>query len=116
MNIENVKSLFVLFASESDTEKYLPLIQSAISEVTFSLRSDSDPSDIRLEYLAAAIANLRYTQILAAKDKVIHNKNGDLATNHNGSQQLEFAYALVREYKVLVYNLLDDSNFAFFGV
>lgn len=116
MDIENVKSLFVLFSSQSDTETYLPLINSAISEVTYSLRDDADPSDTRLEYFAAAIANLRYTQILAAKDKIIHTKNGDLAANGNGSQQLEFAYALVREYRVLVYTLLNDGDFAFFGV
>ena len=70
MNMMQINSLFTLFSGETDLNKYSPLIDSAVSQVTSQLREGADISDTRLDYLCAAIANYRYSQIVWSKTRL----------------------------------------------
>lgn len=116
MNVNSIISLFTLFSGETDVKPYLPLINSAMTEVKNRLKSDADLSDERLSFLCVAIANLRYTQILAARDKLRYTFAGTVAQMNNGAQQLDFANSLVREYWASIKDLVNDTDFTFLNV
>lgn len=116
MNMQMIGSLFSLFSGENDVQLHMPLLTTAIGEVAAKLRSDSDRSDVRLCYLAAAIANLRYTQMYGARDRALATYAGTIARQSDGEQQLLFAVRLVRSYLALCSDLVRDDSFVFFGV
>lgn len=112
MNIYSISSLFTLFSGETDVKLYMPIISSAIIEVKSKLKPDTDLSDERLSYLCAAIANMRYTQILAARDRVRY----PVAKTSSDSSQLDFANSLVREYWASINDLVADADFSFYAI
>lgn len=116
MNINSIISLFTLFSGEPEAKSYIPLINSAITEVKNRLKADVNLEDERLSFLCAAIANLRYTQILAARDRLRYTFAGTVAQMSNGAQQLDFANSLVREYWASIKDLINDTDFTFLNV
>ncbi len=116
MNMEMIVSLFRLFSGEQDTELHMPLLVTAVHEVTARLRTEADTSEARLCYLAAAVANLRYTQMYGARDRALATYAGTIARQSDASQQLDFAVQLVRSYYGLCSDLLRDDAFVFAGV
>lgn len=116
MNMQMIGSLFTLFSGEQDVQLHMPLLMTAIHEVTAKLRSGSDASEVRLCYLAAAIANLRYTQMYGARDRALATYAGTIARQSDGEHQLHFAMQLVRSYQGLCSDLLRDEAFVFCGV
>lgn len=76
MTVSTINSLFTLFSGETDTEKYSPLVSSAVTQVRNMLREGASSNDIRLDYLCAAVANYRYTQITCVKNKVAYTYAG----------------------------------------
>lgn len=116
MNMEMVGALFGLFSGEQDVQAYLPLLMSAVREVTQELREDADVRDARLCYLAAAIANLRYAQIHAAQEKAMATFAGTLRRVTDETEQMQFARELVSAYRGLCAELVKDRCFLFFGV
>ena len=87
-----IRSLFLLFAGEEE----LP-----------------DEDDARLNWLAAAVAFLRYTEITAARDRAACTFAGTIAQNTDAAQKLEFAGLLVQAYRRLCRSLLEDETFLF---
>lgn len=70
MNESQIALLFGLFAgSDVDTGKYQSLLELAVTEVRQALREDADESDARLNYLAAAVALVHYTELTAPRDR-----------------------------------------------
>ncbi len=116
MNLEMIGSLFTLFSGESTSAPYLPLLLSAMQEVREQLRPEADGSEVRLCYLTAAIANLRYTQIFGARDKALATYAGTVARQTDAEQQLRFAKQLVISYQGLCADLLRDDAFIFAGI
>lgn len=116
MNLNSIISLFTLFSGETNAKAYIPLINSAITEVKSRLKAGVNLEDERLSFLCAAIANLRYTQILSARDKLRYTFAGTVAQMSNGTQQLDFANSLVREYWASVTELTNDTDFTFVNV
>lgn len=104
MNIESVKSLFQLFSGESDLERYMPLVSLAAAETEKMLTDGADSSDIRLDFLCAAIANYRLQQINAAHDRTESTYAGKLLTSPENSGTLRYAEKLLTDY----FNLCDD--------
>lgn len=115
MNIETVKSLFLLFSGESDANAYMPMIELAQAEVFKMLRSDADKSDLRLEFLCAAIANLRLQQCKAAHDRTSSTFVGRMSTNTDTGAPLRYASKLVSEYINICSDLINCSTFVFAG-
>ncbi len=117
MNMTMIGSLFTLFSGEEDHETYLPLLVTAVHEVRRKLRNDADADEVRLCYLCAAIANLRYTQMYGAREKALATYAGTIARQSDSEQQLRFAMQLVSSYRALCSDLLcDDEAFVFTGV
>ena len=116
MNMQMIYSLFRLFSGDEETQKYMPLLMTAIQEVKSSLRQDTDEQEVRLCYLAAAVANLRYTQMFGAREKALATYAGTVAKPSDASQQIRFAEQLVSSYKTLCADLLQEKNFFFASV
>jgi hypothetical protein len=113
MLTSQVTQLFVLFSGETDTETYAPVITNAISELENMLKDTADTEDSRLPFVAAAIANYRFNQITAAKDRIVYTPAGKIASTHNGEQQYSFAKSLMLEYINSISELLKDDSFLF---
>ena len=64
-----IRSLFLLFAGEEELpDAVQPVLDEAVLEVQQALKDGADEDDARLNWLAAAVAFLRYTEITAASD------------------------------------------------
>ncbi len=113
MNLENIKSLFTLFSSETNILKYQPLIDCAVEQVKSQLKSDASILDIRLDYLCAAIANYRYTQITCVKNKVAYTYAGTADGEGNSQLEYDFSRELMNEYFKAASDLLKDTGFVF---
>lgn len=113
MNIAQITSLFTLFSGEIDTEKYQPLIDSAIEQVNRRLKDIDCANDTRLDYLCAAIANYRYSQITCIKNKVAYTYAGTGDSKGNSQLEYDFAKELMCEYYKSVTDLIYDEDFVF---
>lgn len=113
MNIESVKSLFTLFSGEGDCESYMPVITLAIAETEKMLADGADNSDIRLDFLCAAIANYRLQQINAAHDRTESTYAGKLLTSPENSGTLRYAEKLLSDYINLCGDLIKPRTFMF---
>lgn len=115
MYSETVSALFTLFSGETDIVAYAPVLTAATQEVAQELKPDADGTDARLNYLIAAVANLRYTQIFGAQEKALATYAGTLRRASDAEQQGRFAKQLVYSYRKLCADLLLDPDFVFFG-
>ena len=116
MDMETIGSLFRLFSGETDVTMHLPLLYEAAGTVHARLRKGADAHDIRLAYLAAAIANMRYAQIYAAREKPTATYAGTIATKADGAEVLRFTASLASAYVAVCAPLLEDEGFGFCGV
>lgn len=117
MNQDSVMLLFGLFAGpEVVPEEYQGVVEMAMEEVLDRLRDEADADSPRLNYLAAAVANLRYAEVTCARDKAAYTYAGGVAQNTNSRQKLESARILVRAYQGLCRELLKDETFYFIAV
>ena len=107
-----IRSLFLLFAGEEELpDAVQPVLDEAVLEVQQALKDGAD--DARLNWLAAAVAFLRYTEITAARDRAACTFAGTIAQNTDAAQKLEFAGSLVQAYRRLCRSLLEDETFLF---
>ncbi len=113
MNIESVKSLFELFSTEQ-AEDYAPLISLSVAEVEKMLLPDADSCDVRLDFLAAAIANYRLCRIRASRDRTQVTYAGKMLTDGKDSP-CSSAAALLRDYMQLCSGLIRPETFIFAG-
>ncbi|MCC8111941.1 MAG: hypothetical protein LIO74_10280 [Ruminococcus sp.] len=117
MDLDSVTILFQLFVGdEAEVEDYSSIISMAILEVEQMLRDSAEESDTRLNFLAAAIATLRYVEITAARDRAACTFAGTVAQNTDAQQKLMFAKELVAIYRVQCRDLLKDNLFFFHAV
>lgn len=114
MNIESVKSLFTLFSGEGDCDKYAPFIDLAVSETERMLLPDADTSDIRLDFLSAAIANHRLQQINSARDRTRVTYSGKMLKESDNSF-LACSERLLHDYIGLCSDLIRPQSFTFIG-
>ncbi|MDR0919304.1 MAG: hypothetical protein LBM93_08685 [Oscillospiraceae bacterium] len=116
MDITQITPLFILFSGQNDVEIYTPIIQNAIREVQSMLKVGTNQTDERLPFVAASVANYRYTQITAARDKIAYTPAGKIDETHNGIQQFDFAKSLMEQYMCSIKDLLKDDCFSFTGI
>lgn len=112
MNIESVKTLFTLFSGEDVTEKYIPLINLSILEVEKMLLSKVDSSDIRLDFLCAAIANHRLQQINSSRERAEFTVAGKMLTTSQNTA-LSYSEKLLCDYINLCSDLIKPKTFIF---
>ena len=102
MSETQIALLFGLFAGEEVLpEMYQSILNMAAQEVKQMLISEDSQTDTRLNYLAAAVAFLRYTEITAARDRAACTIAGTIAQNTDAAQKLIFAKELVNAYREL---------------
>lgn len=116
MNISQITSLFILFSGETDINKYQPLIDSSIMQVSRQLKEGASSADIRLDYLCAAIANYRYSQLTCVKNKVAYTYAGTADSKGNSQMEYDLAKELMCEYYKAAADLLCDDDFVFSAV
>ena len=109
MNESQIALLFGLFAgSDVDTGKYQSLLELAVE--------DADESDARLNYLAAAVALVHYTELTAPRDRTACTFAGTIAQNTDAAQKLAFAQTFAAGCRTMCRDLLLDDTFQFFTV
>lgn len=113
MNIESVKTLFSLFSGEEASESNTPLIELAIAEVGKMLLPNADSTDIRLDFLTAALANYRLRQVKSARDRTKVTYAGKMLDS--GSDDCAYAEKLLRDYLQLCEELIAPRIFVFSG-
>lgn len=117
MNESQIALLFGLFAgSDVDTGKYQSLLELAVTEVRQALREDADESDARLNYLAAAVTLVHYTELTAPRDRTACTFAGTIAQNTDAAQKLAFAQTFAAGCRTMCRDLLLDDTFQFFTV
>lgn len=113
MNIESVKSLFMLFSGLDEYEKYMPVISLAVAETEKMLTEEAQCDDIRLCFLCAAVANYRLQQINAAHDRTESTYAGKLTATPQNSGCLQYAEKLLNDYINLCSELIKPRTFMF---
>ena len=116
MNYAECLRLFMLFAGLEDPTPYLPLLDAAYREVTLELRPDADDKDTRLCYYCAAVANLRYMQLIAMKSDLFMTPAGTMAKQRDNTVPCGFAERLVYQFRAAAADLLIDRCFVFTGI
>ncbi|MDE6087418.1 MAG: hypothetical protein K2G25_03435 [Oscillospiraceae bacterium] len=109
-NLHIIKSLFSFFTGEADPDQFLPLLTASIQEVRSVLLENADESDVRLCYLAAAVANLRYTEIHGARENCLATYAGTISRESDCTQRMRFAQQLVKSYQGLCRDLIQDTG------
>lgn len=114
MNIGNIRSLFKLFSGAEADVTLEPVIDLSVFEVDRMILRDADRNDRRLDFLAAAIANLRYQQACASHVQSDSLYEGSLSVyDKNRIIALSFAEKMVEEYMALCHNLISSQSFVF---
>lgn len=113
MNIESVKTIFSLFSGEEAAESNNPLIELALAEVGKMLLPDADSTDVRLDFLTAALANYRLCQVKAVRDRTKITYAGKMLDN--GMDENAYAEKLLRDYLQLCEGLIAPRIFVFSG-
>ena len=116
MNFQKICKLFLLFSGETEIAPLLPLIQGAMLEVEGRLRTDADPSDERLTFLAAALANLRHSQMLTARQQQVFTAGGSAPAADTGKNRPFLAGELAKAYLQNARSLLKDDGFVFAAI
>jgi len=116
MNMQMIHSLFALFSGLEDTLSYAPLVMTAVQEVSAGLRAGADAGDVRLCYLAAAVTNLRFVQMNAAKEKMLATYAGTVTKQSDHTPQIRAAEQLLGTYRALCSDLLEETSFFFMSV
>ncbi len=116
MNNAVINSLFTLFSGERDTDKYEPLISSAVGWVKRMLKDDANENDARLDYLCGAVANLKYVQMTCVRKRISYTYAGKEEDSGRPSLEYEFARELVNEYFAESAELMKDDGFVFASV
>lgn len=114
MNAEKVRDLFQIMAQITEIQPYDALIGCAMEEVEDALRKDCETLPPRLEFLAAAIANVYYREIQAAHTQPACTYAGTVAQPADYSKQLQAAQQLAEHYRQVCSPWLKDTAFCFF--
>ena len=112
MDIDEAKKVFELFTGEENGEEYFMILSLAVYETETMLRPEAAPTDVRLNYLAAAIAYYRVQQILAARERAAVTYAGKVLKESQNSAY-EYSKLLLRDYMQICSGLIKPQNFIF---
>ncbi len=112
MQKAKVMQLFRLFACTEDIRPWQDLADAAIRAVEQQLKPDADTEDVRLCWYAAALANLQYRRMLAAK-AVTPTYAGTAASQRCAEGECSLAERFAEAYRKDAADLLRDDAFVF---
>ena len=113
MRKAKIIQLFLLFAGLEHAAPFEDTVEAAIEQVRGELKADADESDIRLCYYTAAVANMHYRQMIAARGAVSPTYAGTVSVQRNDTQPCTLAERLMSEYRKAAAALLRDDAFVF---
>lgn len=113
MTMELIRSLFRMMTQLDEIAPYDILTESAAAEVQSLLRTPEDATAIRVHFLAAAMANLYYWEIMAARQEVTVTYAGTVAQQKTAVDALQAAQRLVEYYRAACQPWLRDTAFCF---
>lgn len=113
LNTQTINELFELFSGVDDATEYAYIVESAINDVTQMLISSSESTDDRLNYVCGSLANLKYQQFMASRDRLNYTYAGTVSQKHDGKDQLADAYSMFYSYLATVKDIIKDDNFYF---
>ena len=105
--------IFLLIAMRENVGELQEIVNAAVAEVLAQCREDADRSDRRLCWLAAALANLRWRQMIAAQGAVSPTAAGCVPRDRDDSAPCSFAERLYHDYRDAAASLLRDDSFLF---
>lgn len=112
MDNAEIRSLFLLFSGEEEIGANGPFIDIAVAETEKMLLPGCDTEDMRLNFLAAAIANERFQQAKSARDRTRAAYAGKMLAA--GSElPVKHAHGLVLDYMRLCEDILSSRTFFF---
>ncbi len=114
MNTEKITSLFLLFSGEESAEEFEPIIDLAVRLTEKMLNSEADKSDVRVDFLAAALANYHVQQLKSAHDRTTAAFTGKMLTN--GENSVGYAQKLLRDHMQLCSDIIKPKSFIFAGI
>ena len=112
MDIQKVTALFELFTGTHNGTEYQQIILLAMYETRIMLLPDADDSDVRLNFLSAAIAFYRLQQIMAARERAEFTYAGKVLKESQNTAY-EYSKKLLRDYFQICSDLLYSQNFIF---
>ena len=115
MNTEKITSLFLLFSGGESAEEFEPIIDLAVRITEKMLNSEADKSDVRADFLAAALANYHVQQLKSAHDRTTAAFTGKMLTNGENSA-LGYAQKLLRDHMQLCSDIIKPKSFIFAGI
>lgn len=114
MTFESVKPIFTFFSGEEVNEINTMLISMAVADTEKMLLPDAERNDVRLSFLAAAMANLHLQQAYAAKIQTESFYEGSLSSSDKKRIiSLSYAEKLMEKYLDLCRNLIVPQTFIF---
>lgn len=114
MNTETIKQIFTMLSGEP-ADGLSPLFQISAYQVGKMLRADADQTDIRVNYLCAAMANYRFQQMKASRDRTEVTYAGKMLDGGR-NRALEYAERLLRDYIQLSEDILQTTTFVFMSI
>lgn len=113
MEMEHVRSLFCTFTGLENPAPFTSFLRLARIQVLSQLRDGADETDPRLEYVAAALANLLRLRAEACRDKPACTFAGTAAQDVSDRGMLQQAALMLSEYRAVCTDLLKDTDFFF---
>ncbi|MCR4888022.1 MAG: hypothetical protein K5979_02420 [Ruminococcus sp.] len=115
MNREHVTQIFQMFSGESVNEGWSAVVELACTETEAMLKDGAEDTDVRLEYLAASIANYKLQLIHAGSAKSDYNYLGKVRSDSE-SPALKYARSMMKDYYELCADLIEPQTFIFEGI
>lgn len=112
MNQARIAEIFLLISGEESETPFMDIIYLAMHETDSMLRPGVDISDIRLSFLAAAIANYRLQQMYAARERSAVTYAGKLPKQPKNIA-CKCAGEIVKDYMRICESMLKVSDFVF---
>jgi hypothetical protein len=105
-----------MFSGVKDVSEYQELVQSAMSDVKSMLVSESNSDDVRLNFVCGSLANWKYQQFMASRDRLTYTYAGTVSQKHDGVDQLKDAEKMFYHYLESVSDIIKDKHFFFKGI
>lgn len=116
LNLDTIKTIFKMFSGVEDPDEYQDLIQSAMNDMASMLSDPLYYTDSRLSFVCASLANWKYQQFMASRDRLNYTYAGTVSQRHDGKDQLQDAENMFYHYLATVKDIITDGGFYFKNV
>lgn len=105
-----------MFSGVKNPDDYDDLLQSAMLDITNMLVDTSYSTDSRLNFVCGSLANWKYQQFMASRDRLNYTYAGTVSQKHDGKDQLKDAEDMFYHYLATIKDIIKDEKFYFKNV